>query len=49
MLQGLTYRPSCYHCEVKGDNGSADIVVGDLWKAGERLIQQSEKSRTFPR
>ena len=42
MLQGLTYRQSCYHCEFKGDNGSADIVVGDLWKAGERLIQQSE-------
>ena len=42
MLQGLTYRQSCYHCEFKGDNGSADIAVGDLWKAGERLIQQSE-------
>ena len=42
MPQGLTYRQSCYHCEFKGDNGSADIVVGDLWKAGERLIQQSE-------
>lgn len=42
ILQGLTYRQSCYHCEFKGDHGSADIIIGDLWKAGERLIQKSE-------
>lgn len=41
MLQGLTYRNSCYHCAFKGDSGCADIVIGDLWKAEDRLLEKS--------
>lgn len=41
MLQGLTYRQSCYHCEFKGSNGSADLIIGDLWKVGNRLLNMS--------
>lgn len=41
MLQGLTYRSSCYHCAFKGDNGCADIVIGDLWKVEDRLLEKS--------
>lgn len=41
LLQGLTYRNSCYHCAFKGDNGCADIVIGDLWKAEDRLLEKS--------
>ena len=42
MLQGLTCRQSCYHCEFKGDNGCADIIIGDLWKAENWLLQKSD-------
>lgn len=41
MLQGLTYRQSCYHCEFKGSNGSADLIIGDLWKVENRLLNMS--------
>ena len=41
LLQGLTYRNSCYHCAYKGNNGCADIVIGDLWKAEDRLLIKS--------
>ena len=41
MLQGLTYRSRCYRCAFKGDNGCADIVIGDLWKAEDRLLVKS--------
>ena len=41
LLQGLTYRNSCYRCTFKGDNGCADIVIGDLWKAEDRLLLKS--------
>ena len=41
MLQGLIYRQSCYHCEFKGSNGSADLIIGDLWKVGNRLLNMS--------
>lgn len=41
MLQGLSYRGSCYCCAFKGDNGCADIVIGDLWKAEDRLLEKS--------
>lgn len=41
MLQGLTYRKSCYHCEFKGSNGSADLIIGDLWKVEDRLLNKS--------
>lgn len=41
LLQGLTYRNSCYHCAYKGNNGCADIVVGDLWKVDHILLKKS--------
>ena len=41
LLQGLTYRNSCYHCAYKGNNSCADIVVGDLWKVDHILLKKS--------
>ena len=41
MIQGLTYRNSCYRCAYKGNNGCADIVIGDLWKAEDKLLVKS--------
>lgn len=41
LLQGLTYRNSCYHCAYKGNNGCADIVIGDLWKVDYNLLKRS--------
>lgn len=41
LIQGLTYRSSCYRCAFKGDGGCADIVIGDLWKAEDRLLAKS--------
>ena len=43
VLQGLTYRSSCYRCAFKGDNGCADIVIGDLWKVEDGLLNKTHK------
>ena len=42
LLQGLSYRNSCYHCAYKGDNICTDIIVGDLWKVNHTLLKKSE-------
>ena len=31
FLQGLSTRPSCYHCRFKGSNRGSDITLGDFW------------------
>lgn len=41
LIEGLTYRKSCYFCGYKGDGHNADIIIGDLWRAEHRLVKLS--------
>ena len=42
FLQGLYYRNSCNTCQYKGNGHNSDILIGDLWGANKKLLEETE-------
>ena len=37
FLEGLNYRPSCYHCSYARPERISDITIGDFWGLGAKI------------
>lgn len=47
FVSGIAKRPSCYHCQFKGDNRVSDYTIFDGWSAGKLAgIKDNDKGYT---
>ena len=42
MIYGFFTRNSCYHCEFKGNDSTADLMIGDFWGLPKELMKRSK-------
>lgn len=42
MIYGFFTRNSCYSCQFKGNNSTADIMIGDFWGLPKDLMKKSK-------
>lgn len=41
MIYGYFTRNSCYSCQFKGNNSTADIMIGDFWGLPKKMLMKS--------
>lgn len=42
MIYGYFTKNACYNCQFKGDNSTADILIGDFWGLPNELLKKTE-------